>query len=988
MSWDIYACDDAASVGVGNECGVGIQPTARQVPAGASVGDADGKLENFEQPTVSANMWLDQTGLGGQAFFDVSLAMWSTGDDTNHDGMPERGLLSYPPAQSGINLGLGLGGVVGDEAGQIYFQIGSNVGGGTAGPALNLSAATGQPTDTGTGAVMAPFGATGDPPYTALQIADITGRGPVDYRDLVAPFGTGFADAQQDIWGKEPPSGGDGIICTADDVPNGEPDGVDCTPWPVTTFNTAMGLTPAYWTRLYGVANLRPAAQGPILSASDINFQTYNLVSLGLGFVTFTMVNYPFLPSGAPGDSNTVLNGPPFYASPVMTYGKTLKSPHTALGGGKPGLLILEPGEGTNIYDYREVKSSSDNFDGDAVSDYTMDTCKLFANTGDADGDGIDDACELYVYRKYDVTTNPTGVGPDHDVDTKTGFPVGGDWVATVGQPASVPWDGDQDVDGDTFMNRYDSCAMHPDSGAGGVYQVDSDSDGVGDLCDPSPLIKGNSYGYTGGSVTFDDNDNICLDQFDMGSQGAALSAEVAAEAWGVPSKLCLRNENNVPTVNPYANPAWTYGHIYAGMRDSNDDGTPDFVDLTAGFPYDMADTAADADGDGDTDACETISWAAGGVHPSAKSATDPLDPASNNYTGFDCDGGGILDDFETLLGMDFADPTDDAALIGAGGDADGDKLPNVLEALLGGCNYAKANTDLEQVDVIDGKVDVDESGGITTDGADDLADVKLYLSAGGTPDQVDIINGEIDVDEDGTVETGVADDDLANVNLYLTAGGSPDRVDIIDGQIDVDEDGTVETGVVDDDLANVALSGFVKDGLELALGQSCVNPNDDASDIDKDGCSNAEELGLNGTHTKGGQRSYLNPWDFIDPTADGAVSPADVTYLRDRYGSNSTWGPGTGPQKFDDKVDNDTIPDGLKGEDPIGDGLDNDGDTVADEDGGTTASGKSPYSPLVDRIVRGTDQAWDARAGDGALSPADVVAIRDQFGDSCIAAP
>lgn len=102
----------------------------------------------------------------------------------------------------------------------------------------------------------------------------------------------------------------------------------------------------------------------------------------------------------------------------------------------------------------------------------------------------------------------------------------------------------------------------------------------------------------------------------------------------------------------------------------------------------------------------------------------------------------------------------------------------------------------VDQVDIIDGKVDVNESG--AADAADDLPDVVLDLAAGGT-DQVDITDGKVDVDENGVIN---ATDDLANVVLHL-AGGGTDQVDIIDGQVDVDESAAVNAA---DDLSDVVL--------------------------------------------------------------------------------------------------------------------------------------------------------------------------------------
>jgi len=68
--------------------------------------------------------------------------------------------------------------------------------------------------------------------------------------------------------------------------------------------------------------------------------------------------------------------------------------------------------------------------------------------------------------------------------------------------------------------------------------------------------------------------------------------------------------------------------------------------------------------------------------------------------------------------------------------------------------------------------------------------------------DQVDVIDGQIDVNEDGAVNTA---DDLADA-LLAPAAANIDQVDIIDGKIDVNENGTVTTA---DDRANVLLFGF-----------------------------------------------------------------------------------------------------------------------------------------------------------------------------------
>jgi hypothetical protein len=72
------------------------------------------------------------------------------------------------------------------------------------------------------------------------------------------------------------------------------------------------------------------------------------------------------------------------------------------------------------------------------------------------------------------------------------------------------------------------------------------------------------------------------------------------------------------------------------------------------------------------------------------------------------------------------------------------------------------------RVDIIDGRVDVNEDGLVNN--ADDLTDVDLnrksYIAIGNRfNDQVDIKNGLIDVNEDGIVNGA---DDVRNVTLLV----------------------------------------------------------------------------------------------------------------------------------------------------------------------------------------------------------------------------
>jgi hypothetical protein len=93
----------------------------------------------------------------------------------------------------------------------------------------------------------------------------------------------------------------------------------------------------------------------------------------------------------------------------------------------------------------------------------------------------------------------------------------------------------------------------------------------------------------------------------------------------------------------------------------------------------------------------------------------------------------------------------------------------------------------LKVVDIRDGRVDVNESGGITTDGADDVDDATLFRVSTGLGVLVDIDDGDIDVNGGGVDTT----DDLTGVRLVGDAAVT-DKVDIIGGLVDVNESGSI----------------------------------------------------------------------------------------------------------------------------------------------------------------------------------------------------
>jgi hypothetical protein len=238
-------------------------------------------------------------------------------------------------------------------------------------------------------------------------------------------------------------------------------------------------------------------------------------------------------------------------------------------------------------YDYNIETSMVTDYDGDTIPAYA-DRCRTNPASGsatsDTDGDGLTGTCD----------TNGEGTNPKV-----------GSWNS------KPPWDSGQDVDGDGYLNYVDNCPTVPDRDLNGDtvidYQKDTDGDGVGDVCDPVPTIPGDVRGYLNPAPgMFVDYDDICRDPWTIGQP----------ETSGDGDRQCLKQDN-----------------VITGWQDSNDDGVPDYLDLSSTSWHGpvMADCDSDSDGDGWVDAVEAAPKT---VRPCASIpmsglGTDPLDPSS-----------------------------------------------------------------------------------------------------------------------------------------------------------------------------------------------------------------------------------------------------------------------------------------------------------------------------------------------------------------------
>jgi hypothetical protein len=445
------------------------------------------------------------------------------------------------------------------------------------------------------------------------------GAGLISEQDL---DGDGHRETEEDNFRADGSSGSNGLA-----------DGIDLLPDALANYLIpSLGLGSPI-ARSFGVADVAPG----LSVTTDVNLLLYHLG--GGEYLTLTILGYPGVPRQQPSEDNissqTVVTCPPF-TSTVRLFGVTQDNPDTKTTV-EPEVLQRTAIAGT--HDYEILMSTGDNYDSDAAAG-PYDSCPgtaskntdLSPTHADPDQDRWDSACDL----------RPGSADNDGDGTAGPYVPVAAPFSLESGNCniAAVPaftggWECDQDVDGDTFLNSVDNCPTVPDADVDNAdrdgnpltgidWQLDSDADGVGDVCDPAPRIKGDGSGYAidahphgfpGEPGGYGDHDRICNDQFT------------------VPGTEGTDDARCVDTV------------------DSGNDGAPDFLDQNGNTLYDVGepiDADSDADGDGYSDACEAVR------------GTDALDasslPGLPSVPG-DCDGDTVSDSTEEQLGTDFLSP-------------------------------------------------------------------------------------------------------------------------------------------------------------------------------------------------------------------------------------------------------------------------------------------------------------------------------------------
>jgi len=548
------------------------------LPARCTSNNPDDVIRAGECPDVTSTFQIQGAPAGTQSFFDRANVIWFTGplgSDVTGDGIDDasNGLVPNRPTELGAKVG------------QIHLQIQSNL--------LVAALLQNNIDDVST---MADPHVTGQPlpcgaANTLLLEDDLELWNAITFTDETHPT-VSAAETQR----PDPtyPYGCD--VTGRTHRPACAPKGVTMLPLPIQALGPALDLPPGSLlvSRSYGIAKM--PIVGGIESDMDVNFLVYRLNDAGTeGYLGITLVQYPGLRSPDPTAkgysplAQTVQTCPP-YESSVTVYGVTSTPDFNEDGwldmnpsSFTPELnrLVVCPSGTCGPYDYTLRVSMAADYDGDGIPGYA-DRCDTDSTSGsadeDTDGDTLTGPCD----------TNGEGYNPI------SGLP-----------NASLPWDTGQDIDGDGYLNYVDNCpsAFNPD-------QQDTDGDGVGDACDLAPTIPGNGEGYAGPPPgMFVDYDDLCNDPWTVNAR------ERIGEPRFYPERYCLKADG-----------------LATHWNDSNDNGVPDYLDLTALGRGVMADCNSDSDHDGLVDAVEA---APPHVQPCAPgiltygTSSDPLDPGS-----------------------------------------------------------------------------------------------------------------------------------------------------------------------------------------------------------------------------------------------------------------------------------------------------------------------------------------------------------------------
>lgn len=403
-----------------------------------------------------------------------------------------------------------------------------------------------------------------------------------------------------------------------------------------------------------------------------------------------------------------------------------------------------------------------------------------------------------------------TGCDDDSELGSDTS-------AATAALPPCAERGGDRDLD--QVCDADDNC---PD--AANSDQMDTDGDGAGDACDPTPG-RCDDHGLDAdedGACDFADN---CVglanpDQRDVDGDGLgdecdpSVGLDVCAGTGGDADEdgVCQAGDNCPDDEN-------------AGQRDSDMDGLGDACDPT---PQPCDGAGGDTDGD---------------------RICDPEDncPEVANATQLDRDGDLVGDACDDIVSVP------NLACDGEGGDDDGDKLCGLIDNCPDVPNLDQADTD---GDGIGDACDEEECDGIDNDGDGEVDEGMEDTDGDGNPDCTDPCPDVADGDEDGDGLLDCADPCLGDPSNDVDGDGICGAVDNCPdvpnsgyrGQADRDGDGigdacdVEECDGISNDADNTIDEGMAdedSDGLCDAIDPCLGDP---SNDVDGDGVCGATD--------------------------------------------------------------------------------------------------------------------------------------------------
>ena len=617
--------------------------------------------------------------------------------------------------------------------------------------------------------------------------------------------------------------------------------------------------------------------------------------------------------------------------------------------------------------------------DGDGVTNM-MDNCPLTPNASqtDSDGDGEGDACDK------DSDNDGTLDGVDScPAVPNSGSDADGDGID----------DACDDSDYDGVVDAADNCPM-----AANPDQADDDSDGIGNACDgdySTGLSSCSSY-HTFASVQtvcvtptatdcrlgevirYPDN-GIDLYECTVPGNSSCTSAPPSID-WLNLGKICeddtdgegiFNHEDNCPQVkNPDQADNDGDGIGDACDDDLDNDGIKNGVD---NCPYIANGGQQDTDGDGIGDVCDDDRDGDGVPNAADACPLDgPFTRDQNPVDGCedaDSDGDGVYDDLDNCP-MKANATQDDLDSDGQGdacdNDIDGDGVNNGVDNCPVTANADQADADGDGVGNI---CDTDMDG----DGIDNGVDSCPNTVNSGNDTDADGVDDACDNDLDGDGVDNAADNCPAIVNADQTDTDGDGTGDACDN--DLDGDG-VDNGT--DSCPNTVNSGNDTD--TDGVDDACDNDLDgDGVDNGSDNCPVTANSGQQDTDGDGTGDACDN--DLDDDGVDNGMDNCPATV---NAAQTDTDGDGTGDACDTDKdgdgadngSDNCPLTDNASQTDTDGDGIGDACDSDDDGDGVADASDNCPLTGNTDQKDTDGDGQGDVcdtdKDGDGVNNAMD----------------